>query len=87
MRFSIAIPQLAINGFDAAGTRSFLERAEELGFEGGWTLEQTIGEAPLIAPMELLAYAAACSSKRNWLAQKRWSLKRSPASAFLKSLM
>ena len=63
MRFSIAIPQLAINGFDAAGTRSFLERAEALGFEGGWTLEQTIGEAPLIAPMELLAYAAACSSR------------------------
>jgi alkanesulfonate monooxygenase SsuD/methylene tetrahydromethanopterin reductase-like flavin-dependent oxidoreductase (luciferase family) len=63
VRFSIAIPQLAINGFDAAGTRSFLERAEELGFEAGWTLEQTIGEAPLIAPMELLAWAAASTSR------------------------
>jgi probable F420-dependent oxidoreductase len=63
VRFSIAIPQMAINGFDAAGTRDFLVRAEELGFEGGWTLEQTIGPAPLIPPMELLAYAAACTTR------------------------
>jgi alkanesulfonate monooxygenase SsuD/methylene tetrahydromethanopterin reductase-like flavin-dependent oxidoreductase (luciferase family) len=63
VRFSIAIHQLATNGFDASGTRSYLERAEELGFEGGWTLEQTVGEAPLIAPMELLAYAASCTSR------------------------
>jgi alkanesulfonate monooxygenase SsuD/methylene tetrahydromethanopterin reductase-like flavin-dependent oxidoreductase (luciferase family) len=33
------------------------------GFDGGWTLEQTIGAAPLIAPMELLAYAAACTTR------------------------
>ena len=45
------------------GFASYLERAEELGFEGGWALEQTIGQAPLIAPMELLAYAAACTSR------------------------
>ena len=42
-------------GFDAAGLRDYLTRAEELGFEGGWVLEQIIGEAPLIAPLELLA--------------------------------
>ncbi|BBX65368.1 luciferase [Mycobacterium saskatchewanense] len=59
MRYSIAIPQLDYDSFDAAGLRSFLSRAEELGFEGGWVLEQTIGEAPLLAPLELLAWCAA----------------------------
>jgi alkanesulfonate monooxygenase SsuD/methylene tetrahydromethanopterin reductase-like flavin-dependent oxidoreductase (luciferase family) len=63
MRFSISLPQRAVDGFDAAGFRAYLTRAEELGFEGGWTLEQTIGAAPLIAPMELLAYAAACTTR------------------------
>jgi alkanesulfonate monooxygenase SsuD/methylene tetrahydromethanopterin reductase-like flavin-dependent oxidoreductase (luciferase family) len=63
VRFSISIPQLDTDGFDAPAIKSYLARAEELGFEGGWTLEQTIGAAPLIAPMELLAYAAACTSR------------------------
>jgi alkanesulfonate monooxygenase SsuD/methylene tetrahydromethanopterin reductase-like flavin-dependent oxidoreductase (luciferase family) len=63
MRFSISIPQVDVGGFDGAGLRSYLRRAEELGFEGGWTLEQTIGPGPLIAPMELLAYAAACTER------------------------
>jgi alkanesulfonate monooxygenase SsuD/methylene tetrahydromethanopterin reductase-like flavin-dependent oxidoreductase (luciferase family) len=63
MRFSVSIPQLDSTGFDAAGVQAYLARAEELGFEGAWALEQTIGQAPLIAPMELLAYAAACTSR------------------------
>lgn len=63
MRFSIAIPQLDADGFDGAGLRSYLARAEELGFEGGWVLEQIIGDAPLLAPLELLAYAAACTQR------------------------
>jgi probable F420-dependent oxidoreductase len=63
VRFSIAIPQFDYDGFDAAGLRSYLTRAEELGFEGGWVLEQIIGEAPLLAPLELLAYCAACTER------------------------
>jgi alkanesulfonate monooxygenase SsuD/methylene tetrahydromethanopterin reductase-like flavin-dependent oxidoreductase (luciferase family) len=63
VRFSISIPQLDSNGFDAAGLRCYLARAEELGFEGGWVLEQTVGEAPLLAPLELLAYSAACTER------------------------
>ncbi len=63
MRFCIAIPQFDYDGFggsfDAAGLRCFLTRAEELGFEGGWALEQIIGQAPLLAPLELLAWCAA----------------------------
>jgi alkanesulfonate monooxygenase SsuD/methylene tetrahydromethanopterin reductase-like flavin-dependent oxidoreductase (luciferase family) len=63
VRFSISIPQRDAGGFEASAFKSYLARAEELGFEGGWTLEQTIGRAPLIAPMELLAYAAACTTR------------------------
>src|SRR6202034_2214265 len=63
VRFSIAIHQFDETGFDAAGVRDYLKRAEELGFEGGWVLEQTIGPAPLIAPLELLAWAAACTER------------------------
>jgi probable F420-dependent oxidoreductase len=63
VRFSISIPQRDTNGFDAAGVKDYLARAEELGFEGGWTLEQTVGPAPSIAPLELLAYAAACTTR------------------------
>ncbi|MBV9318907.1 MAG: LLM class flavin-dependent oxidoreductase [Mycobacterium sp.] len=63
MRFAISIPQLDSNGFDAAGVRAYLNRAEELGYVGGWVLEQTVGEAPLLAPLELLAYAAACTER------------------------
>lgn len=63
VRFSIAIPQLDSDRFDGAGLRTYLVRAEELGFEGGWVLEQIIGEAPLLAPLELLAYCAACTER------------------------
>ncbi|HZA11057.1 LLM class flavin-dependent oxidoreductase [Mycobacterium sp.] len=63
MRFSISIPQRDVDGFDAEGVRSYLARAEEIGFEGGWVLEQTVGEAPLIAPMELLSWAAGCTTR------------------------
>lgn len=63
MKFSIAIPQFDYDGFDAAGLRSYLARAEELGFEGGWVLEQTVGAAPLLAPLELLAYCAAFTER------------------------
>ena len=63
MRFSISLPQLDVDGFDAVAFKDYLMRAEELGFEGGWTLEQTIGSEPLIAPLELLSYAAACTTR------------------------
>ncbi len=63
VRFSISIHQFDSGVFDAAGLRAYLTRAEQLGFEGGWVLEQIIGEAPLLAPLELLAYAAACTER------------------------
>ena len=63
VRFSISLPQLDVDGFDAPAFKDYVVGAEELGFEGGWTLEQTIGAEPLIAPMELLSYAAACTTR------------------------
>jgi alkanesulfonate monooxygenase SsuD/methylene tetrahydromethanopterin reductase-like flavin-dependent oxidoreductase (luciferase family) len=66
VRFSISIHQLdpgGAGGLAGSGLRDYLARAEELGFEGGWVLEQTVGEAPLLAPLELLAYAAACTER------------------------
>lgn len=63
VRFSISIPQRFPDGFDADGVKRYLARAEELDFEGGWVLEQPIGPTPLIAPLELLAYAAAGTAR------------------------
>jgi probable F420-dependent oxidoreductase len=63
VRFSISIPQRAADGFDAESTSSFLARAEELGFEGGWTLEQIVGPAPSLAPLQLLSWAAAHTTR------------------------
>lgn len=63
MRFSISIPQRDADGFDAVGVRDYLVRAEELGFDGGWVLEQPIGPAPVLAPLEMLAWAAACTTR------------------------
>jgi alkanesulfonate monooxygenase SsuD/methylene tetrahydromethanopterin reductase-like flavin-dependent oxidoreductase (luciferase family) len=63
MRLAISIPQLDTGSFDTAGFKSYLARAEQLGFESGWVMEQSIGPTPLIAPLEMLAYAAACTEQ------------------------
>lgn len=63
MRWSTSIPQLDPDAFDADGITAYLRRAEELGFEGAWVMEQAIGPTPMLAPLELLAYAAACTDR------------------------
>ena len=63
VRFSISIPQLDYDRFDDAGMKDYLARAEELGFEGGWTMEQVVGGSPQIAPLQMLAYAASCTDR------------------------
>lgn len=64
MRFSISIPQaVGEDGFDDAGLRAYLARAEELGFEGAWVQEQVLGTARTLGPLELLTYAAACTER------------------------
>ncbi|HEY6542076.1 MAG TPA: LLM class flavin-dependent oxidoreductase [Ktedonobacteraceae bacterium] len=62
MRFAISIPQHVPDGtFDPARLRDYLSRAEELGFHSAWTQEAVLGPAPTLAPLELLAFAAACT--------------------------
>ena len=63
VRCHSSIPQLDSDRFDDAGVKDYLSRAEELGFEGGWTMEQVIGASPRIAPLEMLAYSAACTTR------------------------
>ncbi len=63
MRCAISIPQQDHGTFDSDGVKAYLARAEELGFEGGWVMEQVIGPTPQLAPLELLAWAAACTDR------------------------
>ncbi len=60
MRFAISLPQVAENGeFYPGRFRFHLQRAEELGFESGWTQESILGSAGVLSPLETLAFAAA----------------------------
>lgn len=64
MRFAISIPQYVdADGFDDAGFRAFLKRAEELGFHSAWTQEQVLGPAPTLSPLGAMTYAAACTTR------------------------
>jgi len=64
MKFAIAIPQLYADGeFDPAAFRSYLARAEELGFESAWTQEAVLGALPQFSPIEAMTYAAACTER------------------------
>ena len=64
MRFAISIPQQFADGtFDPAAMRGYLTRAEELGFASAWAQEQVIGTFPLLGPVEILTYAAACTER------------------------
>jgi probable F420-dependent oxidoreductase len=64
IRFAIAIPQFVADGmFDPTAFRAHLARAEALGFESAWTGEQVLGSMPHLAPIETMAYAAACTER------------------------
>jgi probable F420-dependent oxidoreductase len=64
IRFGIGIPQVEPGArFDVKGLHRFLIRAEELGFDSGWVLEQPIGAAPVLEPLALLAHAAAVTTR------------------------
>jgi alkanesulfonate monooxygenase SsuD/methylene tetrahydromethanopterin reductase-like flavin-dependent oxidoreductase (luciferase family) len=64
MRFGVAIPQFFADGaFDSEAFRSYLRRAEELGFESGWTQEQVLGSSSQLSALEAMTYAAACTER------------------------
>jgi probable F420-dependent oxidoreductase len=65
VRFAISIPQYARDSrFDGDAFRSHLRRVEELEvFESGWVQEQVIGAAGVLAALQTLTYAAACTER------------------------
>jgi probable F420-dependent oxidoreductase len=64
MRFAIAIPQFYADGeFDPAAFAAYFRRAEELGYESAWALEQTLSPEPQLGPIEAMTYAAACTER------------------------
>jgi len=64
VRFGISIPQRYADGtFTMEAMRSFLQRAEALGFDSAWTQEQVLGTAPDLGPLETLSFAAACTDQ------------------------
>ena len=64
VRLAVGIPQAWPTGaIDRAGMRRFLERAEALGFESAWVVEQVLGSIPSLEPVEYLAWAAALTER------------------------
>ena len=60
----IAIPQIFQDEpVGPGGIRDFLLRAESLGYESGWVQEQILGSAKTYEPIELLTFAAACTTR------------------------
>jgi alkanesulfonate monooxygenase SsuD/methylene tetrahydromethanopterin reductase-like flavin-dependent oxidoreductase (luciferase family) len=64
MRFAIAIPQNYDDGtFSPADFRAYFERVEALGvYQGAWTQEAPLGSNSQLAALEMMTYAAACTS-------------------------
>ena len=60
----VAIPQTVLQGpFDVRRIREFLARAESLGFDSAWVVEQLLGSIRSLEPVALLTYAAACTER------------------------
>src|SRR5881296_3142669 len=56
VRLGVAIPQTILSG-------AFHARAEALGFESAWVVEQILGSVKSLEPVTLLTYAAACTER------------------------
>src|SRR5689334_25179893 len=64
MRWAISIPQFVADGeFNPPRSRAYMTRAEALGFESAWTLEQPLGTTPFMSPLQTMSYAAACTER------------------------
>jgi probable F420-dependent oxidoreductase len=64
MRFAISIPQGCPDGtFDPPAFAAYLLRAEALGFDSAWAMDQTFGPTPRLNALETLTFAAACPTR------------------------
>jgi alkanesulfonate monooxygenase SsuD/methylene tetrahydromethanopterin reductase-like flavin-dependent oxidoreductase (luciferase family) len=63
MRFAISLPQACPDGtFDPAAFAAYVLRAEALGFDSAWAMDQQFGRAPRLNAMETMTFAAACTA-------------------------
>ncbi len=61
---AIAVPQAFPDGrVDPAFLHRYLARAEALGFQSAWVVEQTLGGMATLGPIELLTWAAAGTTR------------------------
>jgi probable F420-dependent oxidoreductase len=64
VELGVAIPQTLLDGaFDVRTIREFLARAEALGIQSAWVVEQILGSIRSLEPVALLTYAAACTER------------------------
>ena len=79
VRLGVAIPQTIQSGaFDLRGIQKFLARAEALGFESAWVVEQILGSIRSLEPVTLLTYAASCTERLRLGAAVLLTALRSP---------
>jgi probable F420-dependent oxidoreductase len=64
IELDVAIPQTFVDRpIDARFVREYLARAENLGFQGAWVVEQILGSIPSLEAVGLLTYAAAVTER------------------------
>lgn len=64
VKLGVAIPQTALQGsIRIRAIREFLARAEALGFDSAWVVEQILGSIQSLEPVEVLTYAAALTER------------------------
>jgi probable F420-dependent oxidoreductase len=62
MRFAISIPQFYADGeFDPVQFRNYFASVEQLGYDSAWAQENVLSSSPLLSPLEVMTYAAACT--------------------------
>jgi probable F420-dependent oxidoreductase len=75
----VAIPQTFVGEpVDTRRMRDFLRRAEALGFESAWVVEQVLGSAPSLESVSTLAWAAAVTERLRLGAAVLLTALRSP---------
>lgn len=64
IELAVAIPQTFLQGsVDTVRIRSYLARADKLGFHSAWVVEQILGSIPSLEPVELLTYSVAVTQR------------------------
>ena len=75
----VAIPQTFLDGRpEPRRVRDYLTRAEALGFESAWVIEQILGGIPSLEPLSLLTWAAAVTERLRLGSAVLLSVLRSP---------